>query len=60
MANMTSCEKALKFVGRFVGPDGSFSLDSSSVNTRQFKMSTCTFCIHYVCDCLILVLFTCF
>ena len=35
MANMTSCEKALKFVGRFVGPDGSFSMDSSSVNTRQ-------------------------
>ena len=35
MANMTSCEKALKFVGRFVGPDGSFSLDSSGVNTWQ-------------------------
>jgi len=35
MVNVTSCEKALKFVGRLVGPHGSFSLDSSSVKTRQ-------------------------
>ena len=34
-ANVTSCKKALKFVGRLVGPDGSFSLDYSSVKTRQ-------------------------
>ena len=34
MANVTSCEKALKFVGRLVGSEGSFFQDSSSVKTR--------------------------
>ena len=35
MANVTPCKKTLKFVGGLVGSDGSFSLDSSSVKTRQ-------------------------
>ena len=35
MANVTPCKKTLKFVGELVGADGSFSLDSSSVKTRQ-------------------------